>query len=92
MVWELQRKTSIKQRLAIIGAQGALPPGNSRPQARLGIFDNGPMALAERFGTRLGDDEIGVLGDLLEKILQYQPQDRIKMCREVVAHRWFDHK
>ena len=47
--------------------------------------------MAERFGTRLGDDEIEVLGDLLEKMLQYRPQDRIKMC-EVVAHPWFDQK
>ena len=60
------KKTTIKQRLAIIGAQGALPPGN-RPQARLRfrIIDDGPMA--ERFGTRLGDDEIEALGIYLRR-------------------------
>ena len=68
----------------MIGCQGA-PPSHHR--SRLGIIDS-PMT--ER-GTRLDDDEIEVLGDLLEKMLQYRPQDRIKMC-EVVAHPWFDHK
>jgi serine/threonine-protein kinase SRPK3 len=48
--------------------------------------DDGPIM--ERSGTRLDDVEIEVLGDLLEKMLRYQPQDRIKMC-EVVAHPWF---
>ena len=78
------KKTSIKQKLAMIGCQSA-PPSHHR--SRSGIID-GPMT--ER-GTMLDDDEIEVLGDLLEKMLQYRPQDRIKMC-EVVAHPWFHQK
>ena len=78
------KKTSIKQKLAMIGCQSA-PPSHHR--SRSGIID-GPMT--ER-GTRLDDDEIEVLGDLLEKMLKYRLQDRIKMC-EVVAHHWFHQK
>ena len=70
------KKMSIKQKLRSIGSQDL-----SRA-----IRDDGPMA--ERPGTRLDDVEIEVLGDLLEKMVRYQPQDRIKMC-EVVAHPWF---
>jgi len=69
-------KTSIKQELASIGSQDA-----SR-----GIRDDGLMA--ERPETMLDEVEIEMLGDLLEKMLCYHPQDRIKMC-EVVAHPWF---
>ena len=69
-------KTSIKQKLAGIGSK----------DVPLAIGDDGPMA--EQPGTRLSDVEIEVLGDLLEKMLRYRPQDRIKMC-EVVAHPWF---
>jgi len=32
--------------------------------------------------------ELEVLGDLLKKMLCYQPQDKIKIC-EVAAHPWF---
>ena len=70
------KKTSTKQKLAGIGSQ----------DVPLKIGDDGPMA--EWPGMRLTDIEIEVLGDLLEKMLRYQPQDRIKMC-EVVTHPWF---
>ncbi|KAF8962533.1 kinase-like domain-containing protein [Flammula alnicola] len=69
-------KTSIKQKLASIGKQDA-PPATG---------DDGPMM--ERPGTRLDELEIQLLGDLLEKMLRYRPQDRIKMS-EVVSHPWF---
>ncbi|KAF8810776.1 kinase-like protein [Phlegmacium glaucopus] len=69
-------KTSIKKKLASIGDQD-VPPATG---------DDGPMM--ERPGTKLDKAEIQVLGDLLEKMLRFRPQDRIKMC-EVVAHPWF---
>ena len=70
------KKTSIKQKLASIGSHD-VPPATG---------DDGPMI--ERPGTKLDNVEIQVLGDLLEKMLRYQPRDRIKIC-EVVAHPWF---
>ncbi|KAJ3506819.1 hypothetical protein NLJ89_g6654 [Agrocybe chaxingu] len=66
-------KTSIKQKLAGIGAQDEPPVTGS----------DGPMM--EPLGSRLDNTEIQLLGDLLEKMLRYRPQDRITMS-EVVAH------
>ncbi|CAA7268662.1 unnamed protein product [Cyclocybe aegerita] len=69
-------KTSIRQKLASIGAQDEPPVTGS----------DGPMM--EPLGSRLDNTEIQLLGDLLEKMLRYRPQDRITMG-EVVAHPWF---
>ncbi|KAG6864085.1 hypothetical protein C0991_000262, partial [Blastosporella zonata] len=72
----LVEKTSIKQKLVGIGSQD-VPPENGT---------DGPMI--ERTGTRLGDIEIELLGDLLGKMLRYRPEDRISI-REVASHPWF---
>ncbi|KAF5383682.1 hypothetical protein D9615_003640 [Tricholomella constricta] len=69
-------KTSIQQQLASIGSQDE-PPATG--------YDG---AMMERLGTRLDKVEIQLLGDLLEKMLRYRPQDRIEMS-EVVGHPWF---
>ncbi|KDR77273.1 hypothetical protein GALMADRAFT_246586 [Galerina marginata CBS 339.88] len=68
-------KTHVRQKLADIGAQD----------------DNSYMnagAMMERTGTRLGEAEVNLLGDLLEKMLRYRPEDRISIM-EVVRHPWF---
>jgi len=44
--------------------------------------------MVEPSGTRLDKVEIELLGDLLEKMMRYQAEDRIKIS-EVVAHPWF---
>jgi serine/threonine-protein kinase SRPK3 len=42
----------------------------------------------EKKGVRLNEDEVMLLGDLLEKMLRYRPEDRITI-KEVVLHPWF---
>jgi len=68
-------KTPIKQQLASVG-----------------YYDNPPMrvgdSMVEPFGTGLDEVEIELLGDLLEKMMHYRPEDRITIF-EVVAHPWF---
>jgi serine/threonine-protein kinase SRPK3 len=44
--------------------------------------------LIENTGTRLAEEEVVLLGDLLEKMLRYRPEERITMD-EVVRHPWF---
>jgi serine/threonine-protein kinase SRPK3 len=39
-------------------------------------------------GTRLKEDEVVLLVDLLEKMLRYLPDERITI-EEVVQHPWF---
>lgn len=48
--------------------------------------DDGPMI--EKTGTRIPDEEVELLGDLLGKMLKYEPEERITM-EEVVEHPWF---
>jgi hypothetical protein len=69
-------KTPIKQQLASVGYYD-----NSAPM-RVGD----PMV--EPFGTGLDEVEIELLGDLLEKMMRYRPEDRMEVS-EVVAHPWF---
>lgn len=69
-------KTPIKEQLASAGYYD--DPSPTR--------DGDPMM--EPSGTRLDEVEIELLGDLLEKIMRFQPEDRIKIS-EVVAHPWF---
>ena len=77
-VWGTQgwKKTPIKQQLASVGYYDDPPP----------IRDDDPMV--EQSGTRLDKVEIELLGDLLEKMMRYRPEDRMKIF-EVVAHPWF---
>ncbi|KAJ7766733.1 kinase-like domain-containing protein [Mycena metata] len=44
--------------------------------------------LAEQSGTRIPEQEVEVFGDLLEKMMRYRPEERIKI-NEVVGHVWF---
>jgi len=53
-----------------------------RPPTR----DDGPMI--EPVGTRLEEEEIVLLNDLLEKMLKYRPEERMSI-KEVVRHPWF---
>ena len=46
----------------------------------------GPMI--ETTGTRLEEEEVELLGDLLEKMFRYLPDERITM-REVLDHQRF---
>lgn len=40
-------------------------------------------------GTRLGEDEVELLGDLLEGMVRYRPEERLGI-REVLEHPWFN--
>jgi serine/threonine-protein kinase SRPK3 len=68
--------SSIREKLSSIGQQ---------EEGLLTGYD-GPMMAA--LGTRLDKAEAQLLADLLEKMLRYQPQDRIRIS-EVAAHPWF---
>ena len=70
-------KSSIREQLHLIGAQDDAP-----------FTNEGRMI--EPTGVRLREEEIELLGDLLEKMLKYHPEDRIKVD-EVVRHPWFDY-
>jgi serine/threonine-protein kinase SRPK3 len=48
--------------------------------------DIGPMI--EPVGTRLEEEEIMLLSDLLERMLKYRPEERMTI-EEVVRHPWF---
>lgn len=49
--------------------------------------NEGPMI--ETTGVRLSEKEIELLGDLLEKMLRYRPEDRIGL-NEVDVHPWLE--
>ncbi|KAJ7877569.1 kinase-like domain-containing protein [Mycena olivaceomarginata] len=68
-------KSSIRAKLCSIGTQDDLPH-----------VDEGPMV--ENSGVKLCEEEVELLGDLLEKMLRYRPEERIGM-EEVVGHPWF---
>jgi serine/threonine-protein kinase SRPK3 len=68
---------SIRERLRDIGIDELDDPSNM-----------GPML--EKAGTLLEEREMDLLGDLLEKMLQWRPEDRI-MMGEVVRHPWFSY-
>ncbi|EIM91661.1 kinase-like protein [Stereum hirsutum FP-91666 SS1] len=40
-------------------------------------------------GTRLEEDEVELLGDLLEGMVRYRPEERLEI-REVLEHPWFE--
>lgn len=69
------KKSTIREKLRMIGDKDTPPDA-----------DEGPMI--EPVGTRLEAGELMLLGDLLEKMLKYHPQERITV-REVVHHPWF---
>jgi len=48
--------------------------------------DEGPMI--EKPGVRLDEEEVELLGDLLEKMLKYLPKERIRI-QDVVRHPWY---
>jgi serine/threonine-protein kinase SRPK3 len=70
-------KSSIREKLCEIGEEDDPPTG-----------DEGPMI--ETVGTRLEDEEVDLLSDLLEKMLMYNPEERITI-QEVVRHPWFEY-
>lgn len=70
-------KNSLRQKLREIGKQVDAP-----------YVDEGSMI--EKTGIRLEESEVELLADLLEKMLRYEPKDRICM-REVLQHPWFEH-
>ena len=68
-------RSSIRAKLLEIGEQDD-PPSE----------DEGPMI--ERPGVRLHEEEVGLLEDLLEKMMKYNPEERIRI-QDVVRHPWF---
>jgi serine/threonine-protein kinase SRPK3 len=68
-------KTSIREQLHDIGTQ------DEKPWEQEGT-------LIEETGTRLAEEEVELLGDLLEKMLRYRPEERLTMD-EVIRHPWF---
>jgi serine/threonine-protein kinase SRPK3 len=61
---------------------------------RIGRDDLSPSqdqrAMIEKTGTLLEEEEAILLGDLLEKMVRWEPEDRISMD-EVVRHPWFSY-
>ena len=74
----LTYKTSIREQLGYIGLEDEETP-----------MGDGPMM--EPFASRPREEELDLLGDLLEKMIKYRPEERITMG-EVIAHPWFDFK
>ena len=70
-------KSSIRRQLQWIGKKDD-PPN----------VDEGHMI--ETVGTLLEEEEVALLGDLLEKMLKYGPEERITI-QEVVRHPWFEY-
>ena len=68
-------RSSIRAKLLEIGEQDD-PPSE----------DEGPMI--EKPGVRLHEEEVGLLEDLLEKMLKYNPEERIRI-QDVIRHPWF---
>ncbi|KAF8342403.1 kinase-like domain-containing protein [Amanita rubescens] len=71
------RKTSIRELLQTVG-----------DDEKVGIERDEPMM--EPPGTRLEEEELELLSNLLEKMLRYQPEKRITI-KEVVRHPWFEY-
>ncbi|KAH7916656.1 CMGC/SRPK protein kinase [Hygrophoropsis aurantiaca] len=70
-------KSSIREKLRQIGEEEG-PPGR------------GDSWISEATCTKLDEAEVELLGDLLEKMLRYRPEDRVTM-REVIEHPWFQY-
>ena len=68
-------RSSIRAKLLEIGEQDD-PPSE----------DEGPMIAKPR--VRLHEEEVGLLEDLLEKMLKYNPEERIRI-QDVIRHPWF---
>ncbi|KAG6843357.1 hypothetical protein H0H87_005505 [Tephrocybe sp. NHM501043] len=68
-------RTSIREKLLKIGKQDD-PPSE----------DEGPMI--ERPGVQLPEEEVDLLEDLLQKMLKYKPEERIRI-QECIRHPWF---
>lgn len=68
-------RTSIRMKLLEIGEQDNSPSE-----------DKGPMI--ENFGVRLPEEEVDLLADLLQKMLKYNPEERI-CIQDVIRHPWF---
>jgi len=68
-------RSSIRMKLLEIGEQDD-PPSE----------DEGPMI--EKPGVRLHEEEVRLLEDLLEKMLKYIPEERIRI-QDVIRHPWF---
>lgn len=59
----------------------------------IGVIDEPPESgddgrMMEKTGVQLDEEEVGLLGDLLEKMLKYRPEERIRVD-DVVRHPWF---
>lgn len=69
-------KGSLREHLRSIGTQDEVP-------------SNDEGAMIEQPGVRLCEEEVALLGNLLEKMLKYRPEDRIGM-QEVIMHPWLE--
>ncbi|KAE9392322.1 kinase-like protein [Gymnopus androsaceus JB14] len=58
----------------------------------VGMLDDPPLSdegsMFERTGTKVDDEEVELLADLLEKMLRYCPEDRITI-KDAIEHPWF---
>ena len=72
----IAHRSSIRAKLLEIGEQDDSP-----------FEDEGPMI--EKPWVRLHEEEVALLRDLLEKILKYIPEERIRI-RDVIRHPWFN--
>lgn len=70
--------TSLRKQLRSVGTEDS-PSG----------VDDGIMF--EKAGTRIEEEEVELLGDLLEKMLRFEPERRITL-EEVKEHPWFKHQ
>lgn len=61
----------------MIGITDLPPPGDDRP-------------MIDPIGTSLKEEELGLLSNLLEKMLKYRPEERITI-QEVLQHPWFEY-
>ncbi|KAF8347561.1 kinase-like domain-containing protein [Amanita rubescens] len=69
--------SSIREKVLEIGERDDLPTG-----------EEGPMI--EPVWTLLEAEEVDLLSDLLEKMLKYNPEERITI-QEVIRHPWFEY-
>jgi serine/threonine-protein kinase SRPK3 len=73
-----KHRTSIHDKLRRIGTQDTIPRRKDQ--------EDGPMF--EIRGTRLAEEEVELLGDLLGRMVTYRPEERMPM-EDVIRHPWF---
>ncbi|KAK7045345.1 hypothetical protein VNI00_007594 [Paramarasmius palmivorus] len=78
----------VEERYTWFGSEDAEPKEKERTSIKDMLVSIGADEESSYTGQRLDEREVELLGDLLEKMLRYRPQDRITI-REVAKHPWF---